>query len=67
MTVIIGSYPHKASHTAGAIRCDEQQRSEIRVRATRQRTTKLLAWAEPLGPRTWAVESEEPEQQSTAL
>jgi transposase len=57
MTVIIGIDPHKASHTAVAIGCDEQQLSEIRVRATCQQTAKLLAWAEPLGERTWAVES----------
>jgi len=57
MTVIIGIDPHKASHTAVAIGCDEQQLAEIRVRATCQQTTKLLAWAEPLGDHTWAVES----------
>src|ERR1017187_3021083 len=57
MTVIIGIDPHKASHTAVAIGCDERQLAEIRVRATCQQTAKLLAWAKPLGPRTWAVES----------
>jgi len=57
MTVIIGIDPHKASHTAVAIGCDEHPLAEIRVRATCQQTEKLLAWAEPLGPRTWAVES----------
>jgi len=57
MTVIIGIDPHKASHTAVAIGCDEQQLAEIRVRATCQQTAKLLAWAEPLGDHTWAVES----------
>ncbi len=57
MTVIIGIDPHKASHTAVAIGCDEQQLAEIRVRATSQQTQQLLAWAEPLGKRTWAVES----------
>jgi len=57
MTVIIGIDPHKASHTAVAIGGDEQQLAETKVRATCQQTTKLLAWAEPLGPRTWAVES----------
>jgi transposase len=57
MTVIIGIDPHKASHTAVAIGCDEQQLAEITVRATCQQTAKLLAWAERLGPRTWAVES----------
>ena len=57
MTVIIGIDPHKASHTAVAIGCDERQLAEIRVRATCQQTTRLLAWAKPLGERTWAVES----------
>jgi hypothetical protein len=57
MTVIIGIDPHKASHTAVAIGCDEQQLAEIRVRATSKQTQQLLAWAEPLGERTWAVES----------
>ena len=57
MTVIIGIDPHKASHTAVAIGCDERQLAEIRVRATCQQAAKLLAWAEPLGERTWAVES----------
>jgi transposase len=57
MTVIIGIDPHKASHTAVAIGCDERQLAEIKVRATCQQTERLLAWAEPLGPRTWAVES----------
>ena len=57
MKVIIGIDPHKSSHTAVAIGCDERQLAEIRVRATCQQTAKLLAWAEPLGDRTWAVES----------
>ena len=57
MTVIIGIDPHKASHTAVAIGCDEHPLAEIRVRATCRQTEKLLAWAKPLGPRTWAVES----------
>jgi len=57
MTVIIGIDPHKASHTAVAIGCDEQLVAEIRVRATSRQTERLLAWAEPFGTRTWAVES----------
>ena len=57
MTVIIGIDPHKASHTAVAISGDEQKLAEVKVRATCQQTAKLLAWAEPLGERTWAVES----------
>jgi transposase len=57
MTVIIGIDPHKASHTAVAIGSDEQKLAELKVRATCQQIGKLLAWAEPLGERTWAVES----------
>ena len=57
MTIIIGIDPHKASHTAVAIGGDERQLAEIRVRAPCQQTEQLLAWAEPLGDRTWAVES----------
>jgi transposase len=57
MTVIIGIDPHKASHTAVAIGSDERQLAEIRVRSTCQQTERLLAWAGPLGDRTWAVES----------
>jgi transposase len=57
MTVIIGIDPHKASHTAVAIGPDEERLAEIRVRATCQQTARLLAWARPLGERTWAVES----------
>jgi transposase len=57
MTVIIGIDPHRGSHTAVAIGCDEHPLAEIRVRSTCQQTEKLLTWAKPLGPRTWAVES----------
>ena len=49
--------PHKASDTTVAIGRDEQQLGEIKVRATCQQTEPLLAWAEPLGEHTWAVES----------
>src|ERR1700727_2627378 len=31
--------------------------AKFTVRATRQQTTKLLAWAEPFEQRTWAIES----------
>jgi transposase len=57
MTVIIRIDPHKATHTAVAIGCDEQELAGIKVRATCHQTAKLLAWAEHLGERTWAVES----------
>jgi transposase len=57
MTVIIGVDPHKASHTAVAIDDSEGELDRTRVRATRKQTLQLLAWAEPLGQRTWAIES----------
>ena len=57
MTVIIGVDPHKASHTAVAIGGDERELATIKVRATRKQVAQLLAWAEPFGERTWAVES----------
>jgi transposase len=57
MTVIIGVDPHKASHTAVAIDDCESELDRTRVRATRKQATQLLAWAEPLGERTWAIES----------
>jgi transposase len=40
-----------------AIGRNEEQLAQIKVRATCQQTARLLAWAEPLGERTWAVES----------
>ncbi len=57
MTVIIGVDPHKQSHTAVAICGDEREVANVTVRATRQQTAKLLAWAEPFEKRTWAIES----------
>ena len=57
MTVIIGIDPHKATHTAVAIDCDETELATITVRATRRQTDRLLGWAEPFEKRTWAIES----------
>ena len=57
MTVIIGVDPHKASHTAVAIDGDESELATIKVRSTRRQVHQLLAWAEPLGERMWAIES----------
>lgn len=57
ITEIIGVDPHKQSHTAVAICGDEREVAKVAVRATRQQTTKLLAWAEPFEKRTWAIES----------
>ena len=66
MKVIIGIDPHKASHTAVAIGCDERQLAEIRVRATCQQTTRLLAWAKPLMPVTHVAISEPPANTASA-
>ena len=57
MTVFIGVDPYKASHTAVAINDRESELDRTRVRATRKQASQLLAWAEPLGKRTWAIES----------
>ena len=57
MSVIIGVDPHNASHTAVAIGGDEREVAKDTVRATCRQTPKLLAWAEPFGERTWAIES----------
>jgi hypothetical protein len=57
MSVIIGVDPHKATHTAVAIDRSEAELARAKVRATRRQVPQLLGWAEPLGERTWAVES----------
>jgi hypothetical protein len=48
MTVIIGVDPHKSTHTAVAIDCDEQPLARLRLVAEWCQTQRLLAWAEPL-------------------
>lgn len=57
MSVIIGVDPHKATHTAVAVDGDEVELARAKVRATRNQVPQLLSWAEPLGERTWAIES----------
>src|ERR1017187_3635182 len=57
MTVIIGIDPHKATHTAVAIGCDESELGTVTVRATKQQTDRLVEWAKPFKKRTWAIES----------
>ena len=57
MTVIIGVDPHKATHTAVAIDSTEVELGRTRVPANHKQVPHLLAWAEPLGARTWAIES----------
>ncbi len=53
MSVIIGVDPRKTTYTAIAI---DRRETEV-ARVTRKRVTQLLGWAEPLGKRTWAIES----------
>ena len=55
--ILIGIDPHKASHTAVAVDRDEQLLAELRVRADRRQTERLLDWAAPFAERTWAIES----------
>jgi transposase len=57
MSVIIGVDPHKATHTAVAVDREEVELARAKVRATRNQVSQLLSWAEPLGERTWAIES----------
>ena len=53
---IIGIDPHKGSHHATVIDRDEQVIDEVRVRADRRQRERLLLFAEPFTPRTWAIE-----------
>jgi transposase len=57
MKVLIGVDPHKASHTAVAIDGDENQLSELKVRASKSQCQQLLSWAEVFTERRWAIES----------
>lgn len=57
MTIMIGIDPHKASHTAVAIDGDEVVLDELRVRASKSQTRRLLDWAEGYEKRSWAIES----------
>ena len=49
MTVIIGIDPHKATHAAVAIDSDERPIARLQLTAGQDQTTRLLAWATPLG------------------
>ena len=57
MLVLIGVDPHKASHTAVAIDCDETKLDELQVRAAKGQCERLLGWAEAFPDRQWAIES----------
>ena len=54
--VMIGTGPHKASHTAVAISGAEEPLGQLRVRASAAQAERLLAWAAGWPERTWAVE-----------
>jgi transposase len=53
---MIGIDPHKGSHTAAAVDRAEAVVDTIRVDADRHQRARLLAWAAPFSPRTWAIE-----------
>ena len=56
MAVMIGTDPHKGSHTAVAVGAAEEPLGELRVRACPDQAGKLVAWAQAWPERTWAVE-----------
>ena len=55
-SVMIGTGPHNASHTAVAISGTEEPLEQLRVRASAVQAERLLAWAAAWPQRTWAVE-----------
>jgi transposase len=57
MDVMIGVDPHKGSHTATMIDRQERELRRITVRSGRRQLEELLAWADGVRPRSWAVES----------
>jgi transposase len=57
MEVLIGVDPHKRSHHAVAINRDEMALGELSVRAAKDQTERLLAWAARFPERRWAIES----------
>ena len=57
MDVMIGIDPHKRSHTAAMLDGRQRELRQLTVRAGRRQVTELLAWADGVGARTWAVES----------
>jgi transposase len=57
MKVMIGVDPHKGSHTATMLDRHEHEVRRIKVRAGGRQVPELLAWADGVRPRTWAIES----------
>ena len=56
MAVMIGTGPHKGSHTAVAVGAAEEPLGTLRVRACPDQAQQLTAWAQGWPERTWAVE-----------
>lgn len=54
---VIGIDPHKGSHTAAVLDGDEHVVREFRVVADIRQRDRLLRFAAPFEPRTWAIES----------
>lgn len=54
---MIGIDPHKASHTAVAVDCNENVIDEFRVRASVSQGERLREWAAVFDDPRWAVES----------
>jgi hypothetical protein len=56
MEVMIGIDPHKGSHTAAMVDRRQRELRRITVRAGGRQVAELLAWADGIKPRKWAVE-----------
>ena len=56
MEVMIGIDPHKGSHTAAMLDRRQRELRQITVHAGHRQVAELLAWADGIKPRTWAVE-----------
>ncbi len=54
---VIGIDPHKRSHTAAVLDDTEELVGQLRVSADRWQRDRLLRFAAPFEPRTWAVEA----------
>ena len=54
---VIGIDPHKRSHTAAVLDDTEALVGQLRVNADRWQRDRLLRFAAPFEPRTWAVEA----------
>jgi transposase len=54
---VIGIDPHTGSHTAAVVDHGETVIQELRVYADRRQRDRLLSFAAPFTPRTWAMES----------